>query len=81
VSLFDSANLLIETRTFDDVRPDDGVLEWHGWSSTIPIKRLTYTEDFVVVDGLQANVVPEPSSLILLATGSLLLLHRRSALR
>jgi hypothetical protein len=68
VSFFDILNSPIATLTFDYSRtapggfPGDGVLEWHGWTSTIPIKRLEYTEDGVVIDGLQGNLVPEPVS-------------------
>ena len=44
--------------------PNDGLLEWHGWNSTIGITGVSYTGDFVVIDGLQANttVVPEAST-------------------
>jgi hypothetical protein len=42
-----------------------GALEWHGWSSALGISSVSYTGDFVVIDGLQANAlvsVPELSS-------------------
>ena len=49
----------------------DGLLEWHGWTSDTPIGSPSYEGDFVVNDGLQANVakVPEPSTLLLLGSG------------
>jgi hypothetical protein len=39
--------------------PGDGVLEWHGWNSTIGITDVSYTGFYVAIDGLQANLVPE----------------------
>lgn len=57
----------------------DGGLDWHGWKSSIPIGSLTYTGDFVVTDGLQANKVPEPGTLLLLGSGlASILAWRRS---
>lgn len=42
----------------------DGLLDWHGWRSSIGIKSIVVNnpawENFM--DGLQANVVPEPST-------------------
>jgi len=40
----------------------DGVLEWHGWHSTIGITGISYTGDSVVIDGLQANTTPIPEA-------------------
>jgi hypothetical protein len=76
VSFFDVSNLPIGTEQFTYVRPaGDGVLEWHGWASTVGIAQLTYTGDYVVNDGLQANaVVPEPGTLTLTGIGLLGLL-------
>lgn len=74
VSFFDESGGLIGTELFSYSRSlyGDGLLEWHGWSSTVPIKTITYTEDFVVIDGLQANPVPEPATLSLFVLASLL---------
>ncbi len=60
------------TESFSYSRPGDGVLEWHGWNSTVGISSVSYTGDYVVIDGLQANtVVPEPSTYI---AGAMLLI-------
>ncbi len=74
VSFFDTSNVLIGIESFLYSRAPmaDGLLEWHGWSSTTPIKRITYSGDGVVTDGLQANLVPEPAAAMLLALGALM---------
>jgi hypothetical protein len=36
-----------------------GTLEWHGWHFAKGITSISYSGDFVVVDSLQANVVPD----------------------
>ena len=75
ISFFDVLSQPIGTEQFTYVRPGDGALEWHGWASTVGIATLTYTGDFVVNDGLQANaVVPEPGTLTLTGIGLLGLL-------
>ena len=74
VSFYDAFDQLIDTEPFTYVRPGDGLLEWHGWQSTNGIKKLTYTGDFVVNDGLQASTVPEPGTLALTGIGLLGLL-------
>jgi hypothetical protein len=53
-----------------------GILDWHGWHFTNPITSLTYSGDFVVLDGLQANVVPEPAIVLLFALGAGLSIFR-----
>ena len=62
---------------------ESGELDWHGWTSTTPIKSLTYSGDFVVNDGLQANraVVPAPAALVLLgsALAGFAIMHPRKA--
>jgi hypothetical protein len=81
VSFYDSSNTLVGTDVFPFSRTPtgDGLLEWHGWASTIPFIRLTYTEDQVVIDGLQADLVPEPAALFPLVLGALSIAcpHRR----
>lgn len=57
VRFFDEGGLQIgEDITFTYSSPGlDGQLVWHGWTSTTPIKRMTYTGMAVALDGLQAN--------------------------
>ena len=58
--------------------PGLGILEWHGWHFATGITSISYSGDFVVVDGLQANVIPEPATAVLGALGvGLLVLRRR----
>ncbi|MFO1095527.1 MAG: PEP-CTERM sorting domain-containing protein [Planctomycetaceae bacterium] len=76
VSFFDVFANLIGTETFNYSHSAnrDGGLDWHGWSSTVGIKSLQYSGDYVVTDGLQANrpaAVPEPASLTLFGLGAL----------
>jgi hypothetical protein len=59
----------------------DGLLLWSGATSTEPIYSVVISGYFVVNDSLQANPVPEPSTiaLLLIATiGSVFLWRRRS---
>jgi len=37
--------------------PHDGTLNWHGWHFDTGITSISYSGDFVAVDGLQANVI------------------------
>lgn len=77
VQFFDESDLLIGTDVLSYSRPGDGVLEWHGWVSDIPVMKVVYAEDYVVIDGLQANPVPEPTTAALAALGGALILMRR----
>jgi len=46
--------------------PDhSGTLEWHGWHFTTGISSITYSGDFVAMDGIQANVIPEPATVLM----------------
>lgn len=62
VRFYSETNTLLGTRIINYSRPADGVLEWHGWISDEPVKYITYFEDGVAVDGLQAILVPEPTT-------------------
>jgi hypothetical protein len=57
--------------------PHDGALVWHGWHFETGITSISYSGDFVAVDGLQANVIPEPATTLLGALGVGLLFLRR----
>lgn len=70
VSFYDFSGMLLGSKQFTYSRPGDGVLEWHGWTSDQPISRISYHEDGVAIDGLQA-MVPEPSVCALLLFGLL----------
>ncbi len=79
VGFYDSFDSLIGTETFSFSRTAtaDGLLEWHGWSSSVPIKRITFTEDQMALDGLQADPVPEPASTAIVALAALLFIKPR----
>jgi hypothetical protein len=85
LSFFDVFDNLIGNASFqyDHEANFDGVLDWHGWSSTTLIKSVAYTGDYVVIDGIQAHcttVVPEPGTLAMLVgmgIGGALVLARR----
>jgi hypothetical protein len=47
----------------------DGGLDWHGWQFSDPVGSVSITGCEVVMDGLQASVVPEPRSLALFGLG------------
>jgi hypothetical protein len=64
--------------SFTYFAPDhSGTLEWHGWHFTTGITGISYTGDFVAVDGLQASVIPEPATALLGGVGAGLLALRR----
>jgi hypothetical protein len=71
----DGVSLGSDSFTYDREAEFDGLLEWHGWASTMGgIKSMTYTGDFVVNDALQidggAAAIPEPASLVLLGSAA-----------
>ncbi len=77
VQFFDTAGMLISSESFTYSRAPvaDGLLEWHGWHSSVPIKRVIYPGDGVTTDGLRASLTPEPATIMLLAL--LLATYRR----
>lgn len=75
MSFFDDLGNLIGSTSFPYTRSvaqgytADGVLEWRGWRFDVPVQSITYTGNFVVVDGMQADLIPEPHALALLLFG------------
>jgi len=72
VSFFDVFDDPIDvvTFTYNHTQTHDGGLDWHGWSSPIGIKRVVFESSSwypqaIAVDGLQADTVPEPTTLVL----------------
>lgn len=63
VSFFDASDNLIDvaqTFTYSKSSDGSGALDWHGWTSTVGIKKVVYKGDYVVIDGLQANIAMAP---------------------
>jgi hypothetical protein len=44
----------------------DGELQWMGWQFDVPVQRIVFRGGFVVADFLQADVIPEPATIVLL---------------
>ncbi len=76
---YDANGSLIGSATENYSAPGNGVLAWYGWNfnSIGAVKTVVYTGDYVVNDGLQANLVPAPASLALAGIGVLALGRRR----
>jgi hypothetical protein len=68
VTFLDGIGDVIDTKQFnydyDNLR---GVSEWFGWSSTTPIHSVTFTGFWASIDGIQVNLIPEPSTVLLLS--------------
>jgi PEP-CTERM motif-containing protein len=79
VTFFDSLGSSTGTEefTYDRSAFADGLLEWHGWHSTVPVARVAFQSYSSVIDGLQAEPVPEPGTLVLLTLGGLSTILRR----
>lgn len=77
-NFYDVNDVLIDSDSimYSRSQQGDGLLMWGGWSSDTPVSRVTYNAEYTVTDGMQANVVPEPASLALLAIGGLLAVRR-----
>jgi hypothetical protein len=79
-SFYNAGGGLIGTDSFTYTRAGiDGVLEWAGWQSTVPIGRVEYSGGWVVNDSLRISNVPEPSITWFIVAGAafLPLLWRR----
>lgn len=75
---YDAGGLLIGTDTVSYSDPaGQGTLIWLGWTFNTGIASITYSGGFVVNDGLQANVLPSPGALAILALGGLVGTRRR----
>ena len=67
-----------QTVDYTDFGVGLGTLEWGGWTSDSALARVRITSpSYLVGDSFQANAVPEPGTLGLLAMTGLVLLRRR----
>jgi hypothetical protein len=75
---YDANGALIGSQTAQYGDPNaQGTLLWFGWNSVTPIATVVYTGDFVVNDGLQANLVPTPAAALLFGVAGLATRRRR----
>ena len=77
LTFYDDNDNLIATDSFNYAKPGTGELDWHGWQSSVSVKKITYSGDFVTADGFQANnntnhSIPEPGTLALVTLAGLL---------
>ncbi len=79
VSFFGRSATLLDTETFtySHSATGDGGLDWHGWSSAVPVYSISLEGDFLVMDALQAVAVPEPSATFLLVLAASLMVGRQ----
>jgi hypothetical protein len=83
VSFFGQSATLLDTETFtySHSASGDGGLDWHGWSSAVPVYSISLQGDFLVMDGVQAFVVPEPSATALSVFTALMIVGLKWAQR
>lgn len=82
VEFYDSSMVLVGSTSFsyDHETTMDGILEWNGWNSDVAFRTVTFTGDWMAVDGMQASsAVPEPATMSVLALGALAMLRRRKS--
>jgi hypothetical protein len=82
-TFYDASNNVVGTSTINYLHANgDGLMDWAGWLFDTPVSRITWTETGGANDFLQADPVPEPSLLVLLAIGfgavNLIAWHRKS---
>ncbi|HLO98847.1 MAG TPA: PEP-CTERM sorting domain-containing protein, partial [Fimbriimonas sp.] len=75
-TFYDSANVQIGS-TFNILAPVDNGMAWMGFTSSLPFTRVQMIGHIPVMDDLQANPVPEPSSLAALSLFAVAALRRR----
>ncbi|MHC4217339.1 MAG: hypothetical protein ACYSU7_02675 [Planctomycetota bacterium] len=66
ITFFDLDAAPIDTVTieYSHSAGGDGNLDWHGWHSQTPVGSITYSGNFVVIDGMQVIPVPGPGGLL-----------------
>jgi hypothetical protein len=82
ISMFDAEGAAIDTVELHyDYENLQGVHEWFGWSSTTPVGSLTFTGPWAGIDGIQINLIPEPTTKISLFIGCFALVASRQCRR
>lgn len=62
VKFYDNKNATIGSETVVYDTALQGISQWAGWSSNIPISAIEFTGFYAAVDGVQINLVPEPDA-------------------
>jgi len=75
VYFYDGSGNLLGSRNIKG--PSDTRMYWSGWSSNVGIKEVVFVGDYIVMDDLQADLVPEPATLAALGLGAVALIRRR----
>jgi len=73
---YDASGGLIGSVTEQFGNKSDGSLDWHGYNSAVPVSTVVVTGDYLVNDGLQANV-PTPAAGLVLGFAGLAAARRR----
>jgi hypothetical protein len=75
VYFYDAGGNLLGSRNIKG--PSDTRMYWSGWSSGVGVKEVLFVGDYIVMDDLQADLVPEPATLAALGLGAVALIRRR----
>jgi hypothetical protein len=76
VTFYDASN--VQIGAVQSVSSVGSALVWHGWQSTVGIRRIDFTGNLApAMDDIQANPVPEPGSIAAVVLGLAALVARR----
>jgi hypothetical protein len=73
VNMFGAGDVPVGTAQFNyDYANLQGISQWFGWTSTVPVHAITFSGFWAGVDGIQVNVIPEPATFVLTLFGAMM---------